>query len=308
LPTISEEQLAAWTSKAFNNEDERARNTESMIREAINGHAVLNALPIEIFAKGSYKNNTNVRRDSDVDIAVEYIGILYPTYAQDVDQAEVDRLVGLGPYTGRFRDTEGKTDIAQFKNAVGEALVGAFGDGAVRRHNKVFTVRQSKRSLAADVVPCATHKHYWSQTNWAQGIRLLPDKPTWPPIENYPQQHYENGVVKNKATGRSFKRVVRILKNLENRMVKDGTSPKVASYLIECLVYNCPNSCFVGAAWAQRVRSVLAHIWEDTTEEECEKRWFEVNGIKFLFHSSQKWNRSEARSFSHAAWQYVAES
>jgi hypothetical protein len=34
----------------------------------------------------------------------------------------------------------------------------------------------------------------------------------------------------------------------------------------------------------------------------------EVNGIKYLFHAWQKWARADARSFVHAAWQYVAES
>ena len=49
------------------------------------------------------------------------------------------------------------------------------------------------------------------------------------------------------------------------------SSPEVASYLIECLVYNAPDSCFGGYSWAQRVRAVLVHIWEETEGPECEK-------------------------------------
>jgi hypothetical protein len=309
MPTITEDQLSNWTKPAFDNEDQKREATERMIREAIRGHALLKTLPIEVYAKGSYKNNTNVRRDSDVDVAVEYTGIMYPTYHTDVEEAAVDRAQGLGPYTGTFRTASGKTDIRQFKNAVGDALTAAFGAGAITRHNKVFTVRESSRSLAADVVPCATHKHYWSATSWAQGIRLLPDKPTRPGIDNYPQQHYERGVAKNDDTSRRFKCVVRILKNLENQMVKDGTSPEVASYLIESRVYNAPRTCFMNwSTWGGRVRSVLVHGWEDTEAVECEKRWYEVNHIKYLFHVSQKWSRDEARSFVHAAWQYVKDS
>jgi len=84
------------------------------------------------------------------------------------------------------------------------------------------------------------------------------------------------------------------MKNLENRMVADGAHPEVASYLVESLVYGCPDRCFGGSTWAWRVRAVISHVWSD--------------GIKYLFHAWQKWDRADARSFVHAAWQYVAES
>jgi hypothetical protein len=308
MPTVTEDQLVAWTAPAFKDEDSRARNAERMIREAITGHPLLSTLGIDVYAKGSYPNNTNVRRDSDIDIAVEYTDIVFPQYGPDTDQQEVRSTLGIEPYSGPFRDPDGNTEIGRFKDAVGEALVGTFGTAAVTRRNKVFAVRESGRSLAADVVPCTTYRKYWTPANVAQGIRLLPDRepPTW--LVNYPRQHYENGVAKNNATGRAFKRVVRILKNLENRMVAEGATPAVASYLIESLAYNCPDRCFAFATWAERVRSVLAHVWEDTKEPESEKRWLEVNKVKYLFHANQPWSREEARRFTHAAWQYVAES
>jgi hypothetical protein len=308
MPTISEKQLQAWTSKAFNNEDARAENAERMIREAIDEHDLLSTLGIRVFAKGSYKNNTNVRRDSDVDIGVEYADIVYNQYGPKTDRNTVRKARGFTPYSGPFRDAAGATEISQFKDAVGEALAEAFGTAAVTRSNKIFTVRESSRSLAADVVPCAQNRKNWSPSRYVRGIRLLPDQPAGHPIINYPDQHYAEGVAKNEATTRRFKRTVRVLKNLENRMVDDGASPVVASYLVECLAFNCPTGCFQKISWAERIRSVLSHIWHDTEDAECEKRWKEVNDIKYLFHPHQKWTRSEARDFIHAAWQYVKES
>src|SRR5439155_500913 len=88
---------------------------------------------------------------------------------------------------------------------------------------------------------------YW------QGIRLLPDRSPGHWITNYPQQHYDNGVAKNLATSKRFKCVVRILKNLENQMVKDNSSPVVASYLIESLAYNVPDHYLLDPyTWGQR--------------------------------------------------------
>lgn len=109
--TIPEEQLAAWTAPAFENEDEKRQFTESAIRDAIRGHPLLKTLSISVYAKGSYRNNTNVRRDSDVDVAVEYTGIVFPEYGPDTDQSEVRRVLGIGPYTGPFRDGAGNTQI-----------------------------------------------------------------------------------------------------------------------------------------------------------------------------------------------------
>jgi hypothetical protein len=308
VPTISEKKLAAWTAPAFGNEDELAEKTERQIREAVDRHPLLSTLSISVYAKGSYKNNTNVRHDSDVDIAVEYTDIVHFEYGSGTDQEQVWSARGIQPYSGPLRDSGGVFDIDRFKDAIGEALVGAFGAAIVARHNKVFTVRESVHLLAADVVPCTTHNHHWSPTGYARGIQLLADQPPRRSVVNYPTQHYANGVAKNKATGKAFKRVVRILKNLENQMVEEGASPPLASYLIESLVYNCPDSSFLGDTWAPKVRAVLVHIWEDTKESECEKNWLEVNEIKYLFHPRQPWTRDEARRFAHAAWQYVAES
>jgi hypothetical protein len=185
----------------------------------------------------------------------------------------------------------------------------AFGSAPVTRHNKVFTVRETTRNLTADVVPCFTYRWHYraSPVSYHEGIRLISDNPSLP-INNYPQQHYDNGVAKNDDTNRRFKRVVRILKRLENQMVEDGVIDALASYLIESMVFNAPNTSFGNVTWAADVRGVLGYIWENTKEAECEKRWLEVNGIKYLFHPTQKWTREEARGFVWEAWQYVEKS
>jgi hypothetical protein len=309
MPTITEDQLNAWTSPAFGNEDERRESTEKLISEAIKAHSFLSTLPLKVYAKGSYKNNTNVRRDSDVDVAVEYTDILMFDYQGGATQEQAWQARGIEPYSGPLLATGGGFDIDRFKDSIGEALIGAFGQQAVTRSNKVFTVRESSRSLAADVVPCTTHDQHYSAVRYHRGIQLLADKEPRRSVVNYPQQHYDNGVAKNKATSKRFKSVVRILKNLENRMVDDGVSPVVASYMIESLVWNAPDHLFLGpSTLGGRTREVLAHVWEDTEDSESEKRWVEVNDIKYLFHPTQRWTRQEARNFVHAAWQYVEKS
>jgi hypothetical protein len=303
---LSEEQLRIWTRRAYRDEDKRAERSEKLIRHAVAAHPLLRQLPLDVYAKGSYKNNTNVRRDSDVDVAVEYRGIVFLAMAPGQDEGAAMRTRGLMPYRGPLLDRFGRFDAPRFKAAVGEALASAFGPGAVSRSNKVFTVAASERSLPADVVPCGSCNYHLAPDHWVSGaIWLLPDRPTHGSLVNLPRQHHFAGVARNVATARQFKRVTRILKNLENLMVTQGACAPVPSYLIECLVYNVPDACFAYLSRAEQVRSVLAHIAVETRKPACEWTWMEVNGVKPLFGPEQRWTRHQVAAFAAVAWPYV---
>jgi hypothetical protein len=111
---------------------------------------------------------------------------------------------------------------------------------------------------------------------------------------------------KNKDTKLSFKKAVRILKRVENAMVVAEKHREVPSYFIECLVYNCPNSILNRSTWIETIKGVLGTIWNELEgDEPSDSRWMEVNGIKYLFHSSQKWTRQDGRDFAYAAWNYL---
>ena len=66
-----EQTLTNWTGPSSSTEQEKQERTERMIRQAIEAHAAFAECRLSTYAKGSYANNTNVRADSDVDIAVE---------------------------------------------------------------------------------------------------------------------------------------------------------------------------------------------------------------------------------------------
>jgi len=72
-----EDQLSGWTVPSSDTEKDKQDRTERMIRQAIDAHAPFNNCSLKVFTKGSYANNTNVRLDSDVDIAVECKDVLY---------------------------------------------------------------------------------------------------------------------------------------------------------------------------------------------------------------------------------------
>jgi len=151
----------------------------------------------------------------------------------------------------------------------------------------------------------------WSMTRtsggnlkYHQGTRIYPDSGNH--IHNWPRQQYDNGVAKNNATGRRFKRMVRALKRLENELCTQGLlDDELPSFLMECLVYNVPNDCFNQRTYVADMRAVLATIFNATRNKADCSEWLEVNERKYLFHASQGWTYQQAHALADAAWDYM---
>lgn len=295
-----ESTFADWTGRASDSEQSRYERTCADIKKALAAYPALKRYSFVVYAKGSYPNFTNVVRDSDVDIAVEltnYYATEWLGAAAGLTHADV----GATAYTGT-------STLREFKDDVERALSSYIGSAAVDRGDKAIHIRESSRNLAADVVPCVTHKTYWSRTKTPQtGIKLRSDKNPGKDIVNYPQQHLDRGTAKNARTNKRYKRVVRILKRLENEMVKKDLIGPVPSFLIESAVYSVEDSAFNGYDWTARVREVLRVIFNATLNNGCvgSSDWMEVNDIKFLFHITQPWTHQQAHAFADAAWDYI---
>ena len=294
-----EETFSTWYQRASDAEQTRYENTCKAINEALRGSAQLNNYSFDVYAKGSYPAFTNVVRDSDVDIAAELTTLFGNDFIHDAKGLTLDD-VGVTPYTG-------DATLEAFKDDVEVALTSAFGNGAVERGNKAIHILESSRSLKADVVPCVTHKTWVSRYSSRVGIRLRNDARPTEKIHNYPKQHLDEGTKKNDATSRRYKRVVRILKRLENEMVEEGVIGVVPSFLIESAVYNVPNGEFNLTTWTARVEAALRYIYNGTKTDAClsSDDWLEVNRCKFLFAPGQSWSRETANNFALEAWRYL---
>ena len=298
-----EETLRAWVKPPSDNEDAKRNKTEEEIKTALRASPLLKPVGYKVYAKGSYANNTNVRLDYDVDIAVECTDFYYHDQtgaAADVKKAAVERK--FTPYKGGYTPTQFKADVEQ-------ALVDYYGRSAVKRGNMAIRVREKKTTLPADVVPCFEYHLVYDTDSWGnikyyQGTRLYPDK--GPYIHNWPQQQYAKGVAKNDATGRRYKRMVRALKRLENELVKQGKlQAKLPSFFMECLVYNVPNDRFNHKTYVKDMREVLAHIFNQTLSYEKCTDWLEVSERKYLFRTSQPWTWQQAHDLAGKAWDYM---
>ena len=59
--------LKTWTYSPSDSEDQRAENACRIVMRAVKNSPLLAKWNIAVFIQGSYKNNTNVRLNSDVD-------------------------------------------------------------------------------------------------------------------------------------------------------------------------------------------------------------------------------------------------
>lgn len=288
-----EEKLSGWTGPSSPTEQDKQERTERMVREAIKAHAAFDGYDLSVYAKGSYANKTNVKADSDVDIAVQCGEAVY------WEEATKDVHPPSGSYTGIWTP-------AKLRSELEAALRAKFPEQVDSSGSTAFRIHSSSARVDADVVPCFDYHYYFSSTNYREGTRVF--KKNGSPLENYPQQQLDNGEAKDERTKECYKGAVRIMKRVENVMVEAGVHREVPSFFVECLVYNCPDSVFLAPTWTKTVEGVIVHIWQELQGDEPSggsDRWLEVSECKYLFQSTQDWNRQDGRDFAKAAWNYL---
>lgn len=249
---IPESQLEAWSNLGATT---TAKSTHESIRSAVESHQFPTGVRFEIFLQGSYRNSTNIRGDSDVDLVV----LLVSSWYSDTSR--------LTPGEKTQYDRDHKTSeykLHQFKADVLSALRNQFGASTVIEKEKCLHVEATGSRLAADVVVAVQHREFTtyrshSDQAFVEGIKFQTAVGRrW--IINYPKPHYDNGVAKNSDSntlGR-YKPTVRVLKNLRTYLYDHGLieNDLAPSYFVECLLYNVPDELFA-STYQETVEGIL---------------------------------------------------
>ena len=243
------------------------------IREALDAHKGLSQFKYEVFLQGSYKNDTNLGGDSDVDVVVRLAFKL---------KAHVVAL------SGEQLQEDGSHRFAlerwqSFRDHAMKAMMARFGK-AVKSGRKSIKVPKGKIPADADLVVTLSHK---------EGIGFyLPDERRW--VVSYPEQHRQRGSKKEQATNNRFKRTTRMFKAARNKLVSKAmlTKEDAPSYFIECLLYNVPDGLF-GAKLAPTYTGILDWLKSAKLKDfKCQ------NGRVLLFGPQpEQWSVKKARGF-----------
>lgn len=287
-----EETLRLWAKSPSASEREKCDNAVSVVKSAISNSEELSKKSIQVFAQGSYRNHTNVRKDSDVDVCV----LCTDTCYFHLPDGRTKEEFGLNsPAT--YLDND-------FRNDVQKALVNRFGLSNVYPGNKAWNLKENTNRVTADVVACFEYRFYFDDGDFRQGTAVLPKSGNY--ICNYPEQNYANVKVKNEETNQRFRACVRILKNLNNELIdKHNDFSGLPSFLIESLVWNVPIDGFGHELFQSDTRWILATLCNDTTADNSCSEWLEANGCKYLFHELQQWTRGGVNTALNSYWKFL---
>jgi hypothetical protein len=287
--TISETQLETW---AHQGAAVTAQQTHESVRLALSqvGDLVLDR-DYEVYLQGSYKNYTNIRADSDVDIVVQ----LNRTFRFNIsglpasEQEAIGRAYSAATYT-----------FPQFYADVLAAL-NAYYEARTIRGNKSITIPAQSGRLDADVVPCLQYRKYvyfhaLGDERYIEGISLDTQREA-SEIISFPKSHYDNGARKNDNTNGYYKPAVRLFKNartslIDSQRILPDLSP---SYFLECLIYNVPDDKF-GTDFSNTYCNVVN--WLNTANFDgflCQDGQTQLFG-----NAPEQWPTEKARQFVNA--------
>lgn len=295
----SEDKLREMAKPASDSEELRMDNATRLVKDALLNNGVVYSWQYEVFAQGSYANNTNIRNNSDIDINVCYTNAFY----YDLPFGKTKEDYG---FSG-----EVKYSFQQFKNDIESILVSRFGRDQVIRKNKCLHINGNTYRTEVDVVPTWLYRRYSgpNKTDYVVGVELFSDKGE--PIINFPKQHLRNGIDHNLATRERYKKLVRIVKRIHLDMEESGyyVNNHITSFLLESMVYLLPKSVysipFDLYYWNDILKKAII-IWYNATNLESEewKKWVEVSELLPLL-SGHKWSRSDVNEFCLKMWNFL---
>ena len=294
----TEDTLKSWSERPSNAEQDRIDRTERLIREALNKSSDAQVQSARVFAKGSVRMRTNIRKTSDIDICVEARSVFYADYPE-------------GKSHESYGNSSSDYTFTMFRHSIEKALITEFGSGVVDiSGSKAIRINAdvSGSRIDADVVAAFEHRRYNNNNgNYHQGIEIRPKGDTSKRVINWPEQNYRNSLDKHENTYRRYRKVVRILKRLKGAMKENGydVSKGSDSFLIESLLWNVPEVLYGTPTYYRDLVGIFEYLKTMLADQDNVREWGEVNELKYLFRTGQKWTREEALSFVVSAHSYL---
>jgi hypothetical protein len=291
---IPEQQLSVWSNIGAT---VASTNTYNSIKTAIDGIGWKDIVQYDLYLQGSYRNSTNIRGDSDVDVIAQLTSIFhYDTSSLSQEQSSTFQEV---------YSKEGEFTLSGFREATFKGLQEYYDKENVSQGSKAIDIIGFNGRLNADVLCCLEFRKYksFSRANtqdYISGIKFYSTKESrW--VINFPKIHYDNGVNKNSQarTNQNYKPVTRIFKNLKSHLVQNNiiSSDLAPSYFIQCLLYNLPDNLFRGNTYQSIVVQLLNGLVADVNNNRFQNYVCQNEQLKLFGETKEQWNTPDAIAF-----------
>lgn len=294
MSKFSEKTFKDWCSGAGSSDTQRSSRARKSVLEAIKASSNLQGKNLEVFVQGSYANNTNVKKKSDVDVCIMFKGTTYAESSQGITAK------GYGFING-------SNDFKLFRKHCIRAVLDKYGQANVKQGNKSIKILGSADRVECDIVPSFQYHPNPHQPNTKNaGVIFLSSEGK--EVINYPKQHRQNGQAKNATTQSRYMRQVRLIKRIRHQMWKQKLpiNKRISSFLLECLIWNIPNTIFEGENTpSEQLKKELVFLLDKTSSAHKCNHWTEVSGRIDLFGAHRKWNVSMTQEFLKQVWDFV---
>jgi len=270
---IPKSQLETWSHQGAVT---TAKSTADSVKNALSSYSGWpSGVDFEVYLQGSYKNDTNIHGDSDVDVVAQLDSTFYSNLSENQKRILDLTLASYG--------------WSDFRADVLKALKNYYGRGQISEGNKSIKIKTNNGRLPADVVVCSQYRRYKtvSSYDYTEGMYFWTQDDNRQVI-NYPKAHYDNGVSKHQNSSEWYKPVVRLFKNCRGSISGDTTP----SYFLECMFYNVPNPKF-GTSYGDTFCNIVNWLDKNSLDDfVCQ------NGqLKLFGQTQEQWDTNQARIF-----------
>ncbi len=287
---IPEEKLESWSAQGAT---VTSKATYKSVRKALETFEDLKGINFDIYLQGSYKNNTNILGESDVDIVVQ-LDTIFNKDLSSLTSSEKNL------YKSVYKSAT--YSLSEFKNIVLEALKSYYTYQEVSEGDKCIKVAKNSNRLDADIIVCNQYRKYKQFTSvlnqsYVEGIIF--NSKSGRTIISYPKVHYDNGSTKNSETKNKFKPTVRLFKNARSYMINNGIieSSLAPSFFVESLLYNVPNNLFVNK-YSTTYLNVLGWIADILSKDESDNLLCQDEQLQLFGDSPEQWNKVDCINFA----------
>lgn len=282
------------TAANQNSKTARARIKRDLNRDrsALVQHTDINAFTV--YTQGSYKNYTNTRGSSDLDLIVQ----LRSPWKRDLSDLTAEG-------RERYHDDNSPADYGYddgFRDSVVQALRQFYRKNLLKdpidNSGKAIEISGPHNPLPIDVDVVAAQEYRIYHTYPKDGDPEYTEGMMFKPVMgdkwwvNFPKVHYENGNAKHD----NFRETVRMFKNARGHYNDNHWfTLDTPSYYIECLIYNVPDHVLRTSDLTDRFDDVLSWFERNSTDL---TGFDQVSEMEALFgDENTQWNTDEAKKY-----------
>ncbi|MBK9334689.1 MAG: nucleotidyltransferase [Ignavibacteria bacterium] len=168
---VLKQQLEVWSHQGA---IVKSKVTADSVKNALNNYEHFPTSDYTVYLQGSYKNDTNIRGESDVDVIIQLNKTFFNNLTPDQK-----KMLGLTPADYLYN---------KYREDVYTALTNYFDERNVTVESKCVKIKENENRLPADVIITCQYREYYALENnsYVEGVYFFTNDADNRKIINFP--------------------------------------------------------------------------------------------------------------------------